>query len=144
MSSKKKSEIRDRNIRHAFIYINILKTDLGLTFAGIAEQLNTDNYRTRDGRKFTADIVSHVWESGKFKYRMEYFNHKRLKVPRSQLNPNQEILNVLHSPVNIIYKRALKEAAEELNVKLLLNPPINPCLTERKLIESIIKVTLTE
>jgi hypothetical protein len=52
MSPKKKLAYRDRSVRHAFIYINILKTELGLNFEEIAVQLNVDNYRTREGEKY--------------------------------------------------------------------------------------------
>jgi hypothetical protein len=83
MSPPKKSLKIDRNGRHAFIYINILKTDLGLTFGEIADQLNEDNYRTRDGGKFTAYKVSQALERGKIKYRIDYSNHRKLVVPRS-------------------------------------------------------------
>jgi hypothetical protein len=130
---------------------------MGLTFPEIAEQLNADNYRTRDGRKYTVDTVSQTWERGKIKYHMEYSNHNRLKVqhaiiglmnemvkgPRSSANARSELDNRCNSFANKIYLNALKEATQELNVKLQLNPYLDTRLSEHKLIESLIKIILT-
>jgi hypothetical protein len=48
-SPRKKLPKRDRSAYHAFIYINILKTEMGMDFPEIAEKLYVYNYRTRDG-----------------------------------------------------------------------------------------------
>jgi aspartyl/asparaginyl beta-hydroxylase (cupin superfamily) len=118
MSQKKKLAFRDRSVRHAFIYINILKTELGLNFDEIAIQLNIDNYRTRDGEKYTAKRVSRIWDKRKVKYRSEAFNHEMLKVPNSQ--------------AKLAYIGELRSAANELNVKLHLNPQIKTNVSERE------------
>ena len=157
MKSVSKSPSRDRNERHAFIYINILKTDLGLTFAEISEQLNIDNYRTRDGRIFTEETVSRIWRKGKTKYRLEYNNHDKTKVKRSLIdikkeifkNPSitwcndQEYHDLPFALVKKIYRTLLIETAQELNVKLKLNPTIDTKLPENKLITSLSRVMLT-
>jgi hypothetical protein len=95
MSPKKKLANRDKSMRHAFIYINILKTDLGLTFDEIAKYLNDDNYRTRDGETYTSARVVEVWNMRKKKYRMEYINHIKYKPSRAEVKAKHLILNIL-------------------------------------------------
>lgn len=157
MHSRKKSTKRDRSIRHAFIYINILKTDLGLTFNEIANYLNDDNYRTRDGEKYTESQVVEVWNKRKDKYRMEYINHKKYKPTRSEVKAKHLILKVpkisekpkhillKESPFYLIeqaYKTALNEAAEELNKKYQFETLIDTKVSTRELVNSLIKVTI--
>jgi len=48
-------------MRHAFIYINLLKADLGLPFNEIVEILNDDNYRTRSGEQYTEKQVLNIY-----------------------------------------------------------------------------------
>jgi len=158
MAPSKKLLKRDRSIRHAFIYINILKTDLGLTFDEIAKYLNVDNYRTRDGEKYTALRVAEVWERGKVKYRMEYINYKKYKPSRDEKKAKQFILNVpkisdkpkhellKEYPFHLIeqaYKTGLIEAAKELNIKLQLEPQIDTDIPLNKLVNTLIKVVIT-
>ena len=61
MKSRNKSKKRDRSMRHAFIYINLLKADLGLPFNEIVEILNDDNYRTRSGEQYTEKQVLNIY-----------------------------------------------------------------------------------
>jgi hypothetical protein len=78
MRPKKKLAKRNRSAYHAFIYINILKTEKGMAFSEIAKQLNADNYRMRDGGKYTTEKISQIWVKGKSKYRMELLTIKNL------------------------------------------------------------------
>ncbi len=158
MNSKRTSTKRDRSVRHAFIYINILKTDLGLNFDEIAKYLNDDNYRTRDGERYTLARVVEIWNRRKNKYRMEYNNHIKYKPSRNEVKAKHIILNVTtisekpkhellkEPPYNLIekaYKTALNNAADELNFKLQLEPPIDSNITIPELVNALLKVIVT-
>jgi len=158
MNSKKISTKRDRNTRHAFIYINILKTDLGLSFTEITKYLNNDNYRTRDGDQYTEKQVIEVWNKRNGKFKMEYINHQKykpstpevqakkiiLKVPRIIDKPKHELLK--EPPYHLIeqaYKAALIEAAKELNEVLHLVSPIDTNGSVSSIVKKLIKVITT-
>jgi hypothetical protein len=66
-------------MRHAFIYINLLKTDLGMPFNEIVKILNNDNYRTREGEQYTEKQVLDIWGKRNTKYRMEFINYRKYK-----------------------------------------------------------------
>ncbi len=144
-------------MRHAFIYINILRTDLGLKFDEIAKYLNDDNYRTRDGKRYTSARVIEVWNKRKTKYQIAYINHIKYKPSRSEVKARQFILKVpkisekpkhellKEPPFQLIenaYKTALNVAAEELNAKLDLEPPIDTNITINKLVKLLIHVIM--
>jgi hypothetical protein len=155
MNSRNISTKRDRSMRHAFLYINILKTDLGLSFKEITKYLNHDNYRTRAGEKYTESQVIEVWNKRKGKFKMEYTNYQKykqspaeikakhviLKVSRISDKPKHKILKESPSIViEEIYRKALTEAAEELNVRLKLDPAIDTATTVRELVNILIEV----
>jgi hypothetical protein len=128
MNPKKKLANRDRSVRHAFIYINKLKTYTGLSFIEISTLLNKDNYRTREGEKYTVERVSEIWNKYKGKYCSQpvYLERPETLLPF----------------INQINKPELNAAVKELNVKLRINPPVPTNLSELKLIEALSKVIL--
>jgi len=154
MSKRRKIPRRDRSIRHAFLYINVLRTDLGITVKEITKYLNDDNYRTRDGLPYTEKQVLEIWDMRNTKFRWEYINYQKykpqpreievkqvlLKVPIIPDKPKHEIL--IEPPGKLIeaaYKQALIEATEELNSKLQLEKPIVLNLSVPKMIKVLIK-----
>jgi hypothetical protein len=142
-------------MRHAFIYINLLKTDLGLPFNEIVKILNNDNYRTREGEQYTEKQVLDIWNKRNTKYRMEYINYQKYKPSPSEVKAKQLMIKgpqISDKPKHEVlkeeqfhlieqaYKAALIEAAEELNEKLHLKPPIDANGTVRRLIKRLIKI----
>lgn len=56
-----KSARQDKSVRHAFHFIKPLKEN-GLSYAKIAEKLNSEGYRTRTGKEFHAIQVQRIYD----------------------------------------------------------------------------------
>lgn len=60
-SKIRKNAMEDHTVRHAYHYIKLLRKQ-GLSFHKIADELNSEGYRTRTGKYFHAIQVCNIWK----------------------------------------------------------------------------------
>lgn len=147
-------------MRHAFQYINVLRTDLGYTFKEITKYLDDGNYRTRKGLLYTEKQVRAIWNMRNDRFKKDYINYQwyipkpeeiklkkiLLKIPIiPEEHKHDVLLGSLGNLMKDAYKIALNEAAKELKTKLQLEESNSmnvsvPRLTEA-LVKAVIKIT---
>ncbi|PWN05635.1 recombinase family protein [Rhodohalobacter mucosus] len=98
----------DTNTRHAYHFIRPLREE-GQSYQSIADKLNEEGYRTRRGKKFHSAQVRKIW--------LRFTDSEGQSKPSLKRTPSLP---------------EMRKAAEELNVYMGLEPPIDSQVLHRK------------